>query len=351
MAGLPSNAEPSAPQAGALRRAAAHPLVADILDEVQRNLLQLCDSDIDSVSELASYALLGGGKRLRPLVLTLVGLGLGASRESLRLITTAVEALHCATLVHDDLIDASEIRHGKPSISNRWGAAGAVLTGDLLYSRCFEIIASLEGAQLRIGLARVARELSEGELLQLHHEHDLDCPIESYLRIVDSKTASLFRFCAMAGVWQAGGSEAQVQEATRFGASFGRAYQLIDDVSDYRDSQVQTGKNSWEDLQRGRITLPLLLYCRAPGQRREAAGRLARLREAAGEGGPAGEPSSIVREIVEMVAASGALEQARAMAEGELGTATAALDRLLPPGQHKDLLQELVATAGGRLDG
>ena len=318
---------------------------SDILPElvatIEGCLKQYCQSDVASVKALAEYALLGGGKRLRPLVMTLTGRILGAPPEPLLDLSVSVELLHCATLVHDDLIDASSMRRGRTSVNHRWGQAKAVLIGDFIYARCFEIISRLEVSAVRAELAKTARELTEAELLQLENEHHLDISKQTYRRIIDGKSASLFRFCTLSAGLIAHADEATLAVLREFGTSYGMAFQIHDDCLDFSGATEDIGKNVGDDLRKGRITMPLIIALQDPHCREELQQCLTELRD---DSISADHFQSLLERVIANVCRPSILEKGQHEIELELNKAQSALAKL-PPCEERDLLQSITLSS------
>ena len=224
-------------------------------------ILDRMQSQVPVIPLLAEHIVSAGGKRLRPLLTVAAARASGASGDisgPVKL-AAAVEFIHTATLLHDDVVDGSDLRRGKVAAHLIWGAPSSVLVGDFLFARAFELM--VETGQMRaLGiLARASSVISEGEVLQLTRAHDLNLDQETYLRIISAKTAELFAAAAEAGAVGAGADEASVQALRDYGLNLGLAFQLADDALDYGGTSEVRGKNAGDDFREGKVTMPLLL--------------------------------------------------------------------------------------------
>ncbi len=227
-------------------------------------------SDVPVIPELGVHLISAGGKRLRPLLTVAAARLAGALDESCLKLATAVEFIHTATLLHDDVVDGSKLRRGKVAAHLIWGGAPSILVGDYLLARAFELM--VEAGSLRaLGiLARAASVIAEGEVLQLTRAHDLNLDQATYLEIIRAKSAELFAASAEAGAVSAGVSDAKVIALRDYGINFGMAFQLADDALDYTGAAETLGKNAGDDFREGKATLPLLLAIARSGPREAA---------------------------------------------------------------------------------
>jgi octaprenyl-diphosphate synthase len=216
-------------------------------------------SPVALIPALAEHLISAGGKRVRPLVTVaaarLVGRGGGPALG----LAAAVEFIHTATLLHDDVVDSSAVRRGKVAAHLIWGGASSVLVGDFLFAGAFELMVESGSMRALEVLARASRIIAEGEVLQLTAAHDLNLSRETYLRIIESKTAELFAAAAEAGALVASADDAEAAALRSYGMNLGLAFQLIDDALDYGGSSEVLGKNAGDDFREGKATLPLLL--------------------------------------------------------------------------------------------
>ncbi|MEO7027372.1 MAG: polyprenyl synthetase family protein, partial [Caulobacteraceae bacterium] len=278
---------------GSLERIAA--LAAADMAAVDALIAERLASDVAVIPELAQHLIGAGGKRLRPL-LTLAAARLASGQRaeaagSAHKLAAAVEFIHTATLLHDDVVDASRLRRGKIAAHLIWGAPQSVLVGDFLFARAFELMVETDlPAALRI-VARASRIIAEGEVLQLSRAHDLGLSQAIYLEIITAKTAELFAAAAEAGAVCAGAGASEAAALRAYGVNLGLAFQLTDDALDYDGATETLGKNAGDDFREGKATLPLLLgiarsgprdadfWERAIGRKEQTSGDFRRARE------------------------------------------------------------------------
>jgi octaprenyl-diphosphate synthase len=226
------------------------------VDELIADRLQ---SPVPVIPALANHIIAAGGKRLRPL-LTVAAARLAAAADDACLkLATAVEFIHTATLLHDDVVDGSKLRRGKVAAHLIWGGSSSVLVGDFLFARAFELMVEAGSIRALDILARASSVIAEGEVLQLTRAHDLNLDQATYLEIIKAKTAELFAAAAEAGAVSAGAPEAVVTALRDYGLNLGLAFQLTDDALDYSGASETLGKNAGDDFREGKATLPLLL--------------------------------------------------------------------------------------------
>lgn len=281
-------------------------LVREDLLLVEQELARQSATAFEPVSEITSYLLGGGGKRMRPALLLLVNRYAGRRREGTIRLAAVVELLHSATLIHDDVIDSADTRRGRPSANSRWGNHRSVLAGDWLYMQSFQM--ALEERNFRIldVLIDLTQKMVEGELIQLAKIGRIDVTEEDALKLATHKTACLFSGCARLGA-VLGGLEGEEEEALAdYGKYAGLAFQLVDDLLDFTASAKQLGKPVLSDLKEGKVTLPLI-YAMENGHR-EARELVARVLEEK-------EFVSVKPErLVALVHESGALQKTRILA-------------------------------------
>jgi octaprenyl-diphosphate synthase len=211
------------------------------------------------IPALADHLITGSAKRLRPL-LTVAAARLAGGRDDACLkLAAAVEFIHTATLLHDDVVDSSQLRRGRVAAHLIWGAPSSVLVGDFLFARAFELMVGAGSMPALEILARASRVIAEGEVLQLTRAHDLDLSQDVYLEIIKAKTAELFAAAAEAGAVSAGASADRCKALRKYGQDLGLAFQLVDDALDYSGDSETLGKNPGDDFREGKATLPLLL--------------------------------------------------------------------------------------------
>ena len=224
-------------------------------------------SDVPLIPALGAHLISAGGKRLRPLLTVAAARLAGGRGDACQKLAAAVEFIHSATLLHDDVVDGSERRRGKIAAHLIWGRSSAVLVGDFLFARSFELMVETGSLRALQILAHAASVIAEGEVLQLTRAHDLDLDQAMYLKIIEAKTAELFAAAAESGAVSAGADEARVQALRSYGLSLGIAFQLVDDALDYGGASEALGKNAGDDFREGKATLPLLLAIARTGAR------------------------------------------------------------------------------------
>lgn len=220
---------------------------------------QRMQSQVAVIPALADHLINAGGKRLRPLLTVAASRISGGRDDSALKLAAAVEFIHTATLLHDDVIDASQLRRGQTAAHLIWGAPPAVLVGDFLFARAFELMVETGRMRSLEILASASRVIAEGEVLQMSRAHDLALDRATYLEIITAKTAALFAAAAEAGAVSAGAPETRSQALHDYGLSLGLAFQLTDDALDYDGATEALGKNAGDDFREGKATLPLIL--------------------------------------------------------------------------------------------
>jgi octaprenyl-diphosphate synthase len=238
-------------------------LVDDELREVDRVIRTRLASDVALINQIADYIIGSGGKRLRPLVVLVVGRACGGSDRRQPEAAAIIEFIHTATLLHDDVVDGSTLRRGRDTANEVWGNEASVLVGDFVYSRAFEMMVSLGSMRVMDVMAGATNKIAEGEVLQLLNANDPDTSQERYFEVIYRKTAKLFESGAQIAAILTGASAAIEGAMVRYGRHLGTAFQLIDDVLDYRSDREQLGKNLGDDLAEGKPTLPLIYALRA----------------------------------------------------------------------------------------
>jgi octaprenyl-diphosphate synthase len=303
------------------------PVLAADLAEVDRVIRERLSSEVALVNSVSDYIIGAGGKRMRPVLLLLVARALGYSGSHHHLLAAVVEFIHTATLLHDDVVDESQLRRGRETANAAFGNAASVLVGDFLYSRAFQMMVQADDMRVMQVLADATNTIAEGEVLQLINCNDPDVDEERYLQVIRYKTAKLFEAAAQLGAILCR-APAQVEEAAAaYGRHLGTAFQLVDDVLDYNGATHDIGKNVGDDLREGKPTLPLIhLMQEGNAQEREM------VREAIAQG-----HTERFDEIMAAIRRTGALEYAMKRASAEAAEATAAA-AILPPSAYRDAL-------------
>ncbi|RAK51589.1 polyprenyl synthetase family protein [Phenylobacterium deserti] len=240
-------------------------LAAPDMARVDGLIREHMDSPVPVIPALADHLIAGSAKRLRPL-LTVAAARLAGGRDDACLkLAAAVEFIHTATLLHDDVVDSSQLRRGRVAAHLIWGAPSSVLVGDFLFARAFELMVAAGSMPALEILARASRVIAEGEVLQLTRSHDMHLSQELYLEIIRAKTAELFAAAAEAGAISAGASPDRCRALRQYGQDLGVAFQLVDDALDYSGEAGTLGKNAGDDFREGKATLPLLLAIQRTG--------------------------------------------------------------------------------------
>jgi len=307
--------------------------VADDLVRVDALIRRRLDSDVALVRQVAEYLVAAGGKRLRPALLLLACGALGNRSETRLPLAAVVEFIHTATLLHDDVVDASDLRRGRNTANAAFGNAPAVLVGDFLYSRAFQMMVEIDDMRVMQVLAEATNTIAAGEVMQLMGSHDPEVDEARYLEVIRRKTAKLFEAAARLAAVLARQGNLEQPLAT-YGRHVGTAFQLIDDVLDYGG---ELGKSLGDDLAEGKPTLPLIYTMRCGSAQQAAV-----VRRAIAEGGREDFAS-----VLEAIRACGALDYARVAAQREVDAATRSIG-VLPESEYKRSLLELAAFAATR---
>ncbi|MDR6627193.1 octaprenyl-diphosphate synthase [Caulobacter segnis] len=239
---------------------------------VNRLITERMQSDVPIIPALAEHLIAAGGKRLRPLLTVAAARlaasdGAGSDNDHCLKLAAAVEFIHTATLLHDDVVDGSALRRGKVAAHLIWGGAQSVLVGDFLFARAFELMVETNSMKALEILARASRVIAEGEVMQLMRSHDLNLSQALYLEIIQAKTAELFAAASEAGAVSAGVDQTRADALKAYGLNLGLAFQLVDDALDYSGATETLGKNAGDDFREGKATLPLLLAIARSGPR------------------------------------------------------------------------------------
>ena len=236
-------------------------LCTDDMGRVDREIVVRMRSPVALIPELANHLVGAGGKRMRPLLTVAAARLCGYSDDSDRHIklATCVEFIHSATLLHDDVVDVSALRRGKPTANTVWGDKASVLVGDFLFTRAFELMVEVGSLDILGVLSNASSTIAEGEVLQLVSQRDMSTPEATYLEIIKAKTAKLFAAAAEVGAMVAGRDGPERVALQSFGMNLGIAFQLVDDALDYSGREAKLGKTVGDDFREGKITLPVIL--------------------------------------------------------------------------------------------
>jgi len=312
-------------------------LVADDLRRVDQVIVERLASDVVLVNQISQYIIGAGGKRLRPLSVLLAARACGYDGDQHVDAAAIIEFIHTATLLHDDVVDGSEMRRGRDTANHVFGNQASVLVGDYLYSRSFQMMVALDDLRIQGVMADATNTIAMGEVLQLMNAHDPDTTEQRYLDVIYRKTAKLFEAGAQMAAILADAPPAVEQAMVAYGRHIGTAFQLVDDALDYRADREALGKNLGDDLAEGKPTLPLIfaLGHASPDQ-------AARLRAAIAGGG-----LEDLDAITQMIESSGGLEYTARLAQRETDLAIEALAGL-PDSAFKQALHALADFAVSR---
>jgi octaprenyl-diphosphate synthase len=309
------------------------------MNEVDKLIMTQLRSDVALINQLGLYIIGGGGKRLRPLLTVLAARALGYQGTHHHTLAAVVEFIHTSTLLHDDVVDESNMRRGRQTANAKFGNEASVLVGDFLYSRAFQLMVSMQSMRVMDVLADATNVIAEGEVMQLMNCNDPETTEARYFAVIYSKTARLFEAATQLGAVLAEQPPAVEEAMLRYGRHLGTAFQLVDDILDYTADASEMGKEVGDDLAEGKPTLPLLY---AMWQGNEAQSSM--IRQAIENGGERDKLDAVMAAMDE----TGAIAYAQQMAVAETEKAIAALD-ILPASDHKEALEGLARIAVSRV--
>ncbi len=314
-----------------------HSTVAAEFERVNRLIVDQLHSDVPMVENIGHYIVDAGGKRLRPLLVLLTGSALGACGDDHIGFAAVIEFIHTATLLHDDVVDLSSLRRGRPTANAEFGNAPSVLVGDFLYTRAFQLMVQLGDMDILRHMADTTNTIAEGEVLQLSRAGDAATTEEQYLDVITRKTAILFA-AGCYGAATLAGERGELRRVMHdFGLHLGIAFQMIDDVLDYEGDPATMGKNVGDDLTEGKPTLPLIHTLRTGSSEQRALVRHAITAKTA----------EAIESVVAAVNDCGALDYTRERARHHQALARGALERL-PAGSPRAALERLALLAVDR---
>lgn len=299
-------------------------------EALDREIEQRLSSPIVLINQLGRHIINSGGKRLRPLILLLAARALAFEGAFAIRLAAVIEFIHTATLLHDDVVDGSELRRGQATANVLWGNEASVLVGDFLYSRAFQMMVEVGNVRVMEVLADTTNTIAEGEVMQLLNCRDPDISEEQYLAVIRSKTAKLFEAAARLGAILTAQTPAVEQAVAAYGLHLGIAFQLIDDVLDYDGDHALFGKNIGDDLAEGKPTLPLIHALREGGASQRAVLRAA----------IQGDGRSQIEAVMNAIESTGSIAYTLRQAEGEAQAARQALS-VLPDSLYKQALLDL----------
>ena len=290
-------------------------------------------SNVPLVENIGHYIVDAGGKRLRPLLVLLAAKTCKIDNQQHIALASVIEFIHTATLLHDDVVDMSSLRRGRPTVNEQWNNPSSVLVGDFIYSRAFQILVTLGDMKIMKIIADTTNRIAEGEVLQLISKSNPNPTEQNYMQVIQNKTAILFQAAGQCGAILSNASDEEELALTRFGMHMGTAFQLIDDVLDYAGDSESLGKNIGDDLAEGKPTLPLI-YALEHGSAEQAE----LIRQALADEQLQDEK---LNKVIKIVQECGALDYARKIAKSESDQALACLD-VLPPSEYRDALTAMV---------
>lgn len=305
-------------------------LVAKDMQRVNQVITDNLASHVVLINQLSQHIILSGGKRLRPMLVLLMARNCGYEGEDDALLAAVIEFIHTATLLHDDVVDDSDMRRGQETASHIWGNEAAVLVGDYLYSRAFQMMVRAESMRIMSLLSDATNTIAQGEVLQLLNVHDPDTSEEKYNEVIYGKTACLFEAATRIGAIL-GNSDAETEAAmANYGKHLGTAFQLVDDALDYSADSDELGKNVGDDLAEGKPTLPLIYAMQKASTEQSEL-----IRAAIKQGG-----LDHIDAITDIIKETGALEYTFAQAQAEADKAKAEIT-FLPESEYRQALMFL----------
>ncbi len=305
-------------------------LIASDMDSVDRLIIESLKSDVVLINQIGAYIVHSGGKRLRPMIVLMAAQACGYDGSKHIDLAAIIEFIHTATLLHDDVVDGSELRRNRETANAVWGNEASVLVGDFLYSRSFEMMVGVGAMRVMDILSHATNRIAEGEVLQLLNVHNPDTTEAEYMEVIKRKTATLFEAGARLGAVIAGVPEEQELALAAYGLHLGIAFQLVDDALDYDASKSEIGKNIGDDLAEGKPTLPLI---QAMKQADDATRQ--RLSDIIEQGG-----LDQIDFVMESIGASNAIAYTQQLAREEAELAKQALEPL-PESPYRQALADL----------
>ncbi len=301
------------------------------MQAVDQAILAQLNSEVVLINQLGHYIISGGGKRIRPLIAVLTANAIGYKGQEHITCAAFVEFIHTATLLHDDVVDESDMRRGRETANARFGNAASVLVGDFIYTRAFQMMASLRSLDVLQVMSDATNVIAEGEVQQLMNVNDPETTEANYMQVIYSKTARLFEAASQCSAIVSGADQATVIAMRDYGRYLGTAFQLVDDILDYSANAEQLGKNIGDDLAEGKPTLPLLHAMRSGNPQQAAL-----IREAIEQGGK----REALDEILAIMAEHKSLDYTMERAKQEAQKAVDAI-AILPESEYKQALISL----------
>jgi len=305
-------------------------LIKEDMSSVDVMIQARLQSDVVLINQLGHYIINSGGKRLRPALAILCARACGYQEQQHINLATIIEFIHTATLLHDDVVDNSDMRRGRETANNLWGNEASVLVGDFLYTRSFEMMVEMDSMRLMKILSHTTNVIAEGEVLQLLNCNDADTTEQRYLEVIHHKTAKLFEAAGLLGA-VISQSSLEIEDAmAKYAMHLGSAFQLVDDLLDYSASSESIGKNIGDDLAEGKPTLPLI-YAMQHGTEQQAQV----IRTAIEQG-----QRDKIDDIISIINDTGAIDYTSLAAKKEVNNAKAALS-IIDDSEYKDALLAL----------
>jgi len=309
-------------------------LIAEDMKAVDALILRRLHSDVALINQIGHYIVNSGGKRLRPMIVLLAARALGYQGDHHIQLAAIIEFIHTATLLHDDVVDGSELRRSRETANHLWGNAASVLVGDFLYSRSFEMMVEVGEMRVMEILSHATNRIAEGEVLQLLNCHDPQTDEGRYREVILRKTATLFEAGARLGGVISRSRPEEEQALADYGLHLGLAFQMIDDAMDYSSSREEMGKNLGDDLAEGKPTLPLIRAMQTGSAEQQAL-----LRRAIEEGG-----LDLIDQVIAAIESTDAINYTAQLATSESKAAIRSLD-ILPPSLYRSALATLAKFA------
>ncbi len=303
------------------------------LQAVDHFIVDQLHSGVPLVESIGHYIVEAGGKRLRPILVLLAAKCCKINNQQHIPLAAVIEFIHTATLLHDDVVDMSSLRRGRPTVNARWNNPSSVLVGDFIYSRAFQILVTLGDMRIMQIIADTTNRVAEGEVLQLMSKNNPKPSEQNYMEVIQNKTAILFQAAAQCGAILTRASDEQEQALRSFGMHLGIAFQLIDDVLDYDGDSELMGKNIGDDLAEGKPTLPLIYALEQSSEVQASLIRHCLTEEQL--------QTETLNQVIKIVQDCGALNYARDLAESQSNRALDYL-RTLPTSEYRDALELMV---------
>ena len=308
--------------------------VENDFQEVNKFIVEQLHSEVSLVESIGHYIVEAGGKRMRPTLVLLAARGNGIESDLHIPMAAVIEFIHTATLLHDDVVDMSELRRGRPTVNAEWNNPSSVLVGDFIYSRAFQILVQISDMKIMEIIANTTNRIAEGEVLQLIEKSNPQTTEENYMRVITNKTAILFQAAAQCGAILSK-SDSTIEKALQsFGMQLGLAFQLIDDVLDYSGTAEELGKNVGDDLSEGKSTLPLIYASKngSPTQKGVILDSLTAEKLT----------KEMLENVIEIVQDCGGIDYTKTLAENKAESAANYLLMNLPPSNYRDSLEKMV---------